>query len=203
MPARIRSAFKALWNLDLALADVVATRTDTNLAVIRLAWWRERLDELDQGAAPPAEPRLRNVARELIARGVTGAHLLRLEDAWLPLLDPLPWGERQAEGLRLRGRVLFGIGANLLGGDPRDAEPAGALWSLADGADHCSDPESREFLLGKARGIELSTKSPRTLRPLTVLAALAAYDLGHEGVGLRRVAIALAHRLWGRVPRRS
>jgi phytoene synthase len=200
LPARIRPAFKALWNLDLALADVVATSTDPNLAAIRLAWWRERLEELDQGAEPPAEPRLRDVARELLARGVAGAELSRLEDAWLPLLDAFPWGEPQADGLRLRGRTLFAIGAKLLGCDGRDAEAAGALWSLADGAEHCSDPNSREFMLAEARRVELPAKFPRKMRPLTVLGALASHDLWRSGAGAGRVAAALAHRLRGTIP---
>jgi phytoene synthase len=182
---------------------VVATSTDPQLGAIRLAWWRVRLEELDQGAAPPVEPRLLEVARELLARGVTGAELSRLEDAWLPLLDAFPWDERQADGLKLRGRTLFGIGAKLLGGDGRDAEAAGALWSLVDGAAHCSDPDAREFLLAEARHAEVPGKSPRALRPLTVLAALAGHNLGRGGAGAGRVAAALAHRLRGTFPRQS
>src|SRR5206468_3403144 len=152
MPAAVRPAFATLWNLDLALADVVATTTEPALGAIRLAWWRERLEELDTGKPPPGEPRLGAIARQLLGRGISGEELSTLEDAWLPLLQPFPWGGEQAEGLRLRGRILFGIGARLLGGKPEDAEAAGAFWSLADGAAHCSDAPSREFLLRAARG---------------------------------------------------
>ena len=126
-----------------------------------------------------------------------------LEDAWFPLLEPFPWGERQAVGLELRGRILFGIGARLLGGDAKDAEGAGDLWSLADGADHCSDPESREFLLREARKAGLPSKVPLALRPLTVLAALAAHDIRRGKGGARRVSAALRHRLQGRFPGES
>lgn len=192
-----------MWNLDLALADVVATSSDPGLGAIRLAWWRERLEELDKGAAPPAEPRLRAVADQLLRRGVTGKELSQLENAWLPLLGPLPWGVAQAEGLKLRGQTLFGIGARLLDGDVPDAEVAGALWSLADGAHHCSDPESREFLLAEARDADIPPKAVSALRPLTVLAALAAHDVRRGSGGARRVAAALAHRLRGTFPRRS
>src|SRR5207248_10486220 len=96
------------------------------------------------------EPRLSAIARQLLGRGITGAELSRLEDAWLRLLEPFPWGDEAAEGLRLRGRILFGIGARLLGGEPQHAEAAGALWSVVDGAIHCSDQPSREFLLQHA-----------------------------------------------------
>jgi phytoene synthase len=201
LPSAVRPAFAVLWNLDLALADVVATSSDPALGAIRLAWWRVRLEELDKGAPAPAEPRLRAVADQLIVRGVTGKELSRLEDAWLPLLEPLPWGEAQAEGLKLRGRILFTIGTRLLACDPADAKTAGELWSLADGAQHCSDPQSREYLFHEAREAGPPPKAPPALRPLTVLAALAAHDVRRGTGGARRVSAALVHRLRGKFPR--
>jgi phytoene synthase len=177
--------------------------SEPGLGAIRLAWWRERLEELDQGATPPAEPRLRAIARQLVGRGITGKELSRLEDGWLPLLQPFPWGEEVAEGLRMRGRMLFGIGAKLLGGTPQDAQDAGALWSLVDGARHCSDPQSRNFLMAKALELlpRVPRKLPRELRPLTVLAALAAIDVVRAGSGLGRLSAAVRHRLLGTLPR--
>jgi 15-cis-phytoene synthase len=167
-----------------------------------MAWWRERLDDLSATGASPAEPRLSAVAAELLPLGVTGAELTQLEDAWLPLLDPFPWGERQARGLELRGRILFGIGAKLLGSTTGGAESAGALWSLVDAAQHCSDARSRTMLAQEARRLagDAAQPMPRALRPLTVLAALAIVDL-RDGSGTRRVAAALRHRLTGTLPR--
>jgi phytoene synthase len=166
-----------------------------------MAWWRERLEEMDAGKDAPAEPRLRAIQRELVGRGITGLELSKLEDAWLPLLDPFPWGERAAEGLRLRGKLLFSVGAQLLGGEAADAEAAGALWSLVDGAAHCSDADSRAYLCDAARTWldQVPRREPAALRPLTVLAALAAYDL-RPGGRLGRVGVALAHRLRGTIP---
>lgn len=191
-----------MWNLDLALADVVATTSEPALGAIRLAWWRERLEEMHRGSEAPPEPRLRAIQRQLIGRGISGTELSKLEDGWLPLLEPFPWGERAADALRLRGRVLFGIGARLLGTEPAAAEPAGALWSLTDGAVHCSDRQSREFLFGEARAAitGVPRRMPRELRPLTVLAALAAHDVLRSG-RLSRVLAATAHRLRGTIPR--
>ena len=199
-PPRVRPALSALWNLDLAFADIVATTSQPALGAIRMAWWRERLEELDAGQAR-AEPRLQAAAAELLPRGITGAALSKLEDAWLPLLEPFPWGEAQADGLRERGRTLFAVGAHILGGKPSDAEPAGALWSLVDGAMHCSDPDSRNFLCSQARVAagDMPNKVPANVRPLTVLGALAAYDL-QPGGRLGRVGVALAHRLKGTIP---
>jgi phytoene synthase len=168
-----------------------------------MAWWRERLEGLDTGAPPAAEPRLSAITRQLLGRGISGSELSKLEDGWLPLLEPFPWGERQAEGLRLRGRILFGIGARLLGGEPIDAEACGALWSLVDGAHHCSDAASRDFLMAEARGAlaDIDTPVPRRVRPLTVLAAVAAADALREGSRLARLSAAVRHRLMGNLPR--
>jgi phytoene synthase len=200
-PSNVRPAFATLWNLDLAFADVVATTSEPALGAIRMAWWRERLEELDSGKAAAAEPRLRAIQRQLVRRGISGLELSKLEDAWLPLLEPFPWEERAAEGLRMRGTLLFGIGARLLGGNAAEAQAAGALWSLVDGASHCSDADSRAYLCQAARMWlqEVPTREPAALRPLTVLAALAAHDL-RPGGRLGRVGVALAHRLRGTIP---
>jgi 15-cis-phytoene synthase len=180
----------------------VSTSSDVRLGAIRLAWWRERLEELDEGKSA-AELRLRSVALELLPQGISGQKLTQLEDAWLPLLEPFPWGVSQADGLKLRGRVLFGVGARLLGAGATEAEATGAFWSLVDGAHHCSDPPSRDFLRAQARAAlaGLGRPLPRRLRPLTVLAALAAADLVREGSGLKRLTAAVRHRLTGVFPR--
>jgi len=201
MPASIRPAFATLWNLDLALAGVVSTSTDPRLGAIRLAWWRDRLEELDTEGPIAGEPRLSAINRHLMPFA-NGAKLSMIAASWMPLLDPFPWGRNVADGLRERGELLFQVGAQILQSDARQAEPAGALWSLADGAFHCTDPQSREFLLGEARAAiaALPRKMPRELRPLTVLAALAAHDSLRSG-RLTRVAAAMNHRLFGSIPR--
>jgi phytoene synthase len=203
LPRDLRPAFSALWRLDLAFADMVATSSDPRLGAIRMAWWRERLDELDAGKRAPSEPRLQAVAAELMPRGISGHELSQLEDAWLSLLEPFPWGEGAAEGLALRGRILFGVGARLLGESPSGGEAAGAFWSLADGALHCSDPPSREQLSRHAQELlaTLPTKASPRLRPMTVLAALAAVDLVRRGQGFSRLSAAVRHKLSGAMPR--
>ena len=201
MPASVRPAFEALWNIDLALADIVATSTEPMLGAVRLAWWRERLDDLDIPDGPPiGEPRL-EAADQYLAWSVTnGAVLSELADAWLLLLHPFPWDDEVAEGLRERGRLLFWIGGRILGCESLDTDGPGALWSLMDGAFHCSDQASRAFLLTEARKINLPRTIARELRPLTVLAAVAVSDARGRGQ-LARVAAAFWHRLTGRFPR--
>jgi 15-cis-phytoene synthase len=192
-----------LWNVDLAFADVVSTSSDPRLGAIRLAWWRERLEELGQGKVAPPEPRLQAVMGGLLPLGVGGRELSRLEDAWLPLLELFPWGEAQAEGMRLRGRILFEVGARLLGNGGEAVGATGELWSLIDAAQHCSDRPSREMLAreaGRALG-SLHARLPSRVRPLTILAALSAADLLREGSRVGRLSAAVRHRLFGTLPR--
>jgi hypothetical protein len=117
------------------------------------------------------------------------------------MLDAFPWGAAQAQGLRERGRLLFGIGARLLKSSAEEAEEAGELWSLHDAAVHCSDARSRVLLENAAK--ETAGRLPRKLssrlRPMTVIAALAAADLVSGGRSRGRAA--LAHRLFGSFPR--
>jgi phytoene synthase len=177
---------------------VVATTSEPALGAIRLAWWRERLEELDTGKPPPGEPRLSAIAHQLLSRDVSGEELSKFEDAWLPLLEPFPWGEPQVEGLQLRGQILFGIGARLLGGNPEYAEAPGALWSLIDAALHCSDAKSRQILLAAAEAMSLPPKVPRVLRLLTVLAAVAVPAITDPSSGVARGMAAVHHRATGR-----
>jgi phytoene synthase len=210
MPRSVRPAMGILWAVDMAMADVVSSTTQPLLGAVRLAWWRERLEDLDTGAPPPSEWRLEGAVKQLLPRGITGRELAGLEDGWLPLLEPFPWREPVAHALRVRGSLLFNIGARLLNGDPRDAEAAGSLWSLVDGARHCSDVHSRMYLLKEARASidELPReRPPRRLRRLTGLAAMAAHDvlrnkpldLPYEDPG--RGIAALLHHMRGTLPR--
>ena len=67
-----------------------------------------------------------------------------------------------------------------------NVETAGELWSLVDGARHCSDEASRTNLLDKAAGIEVRRTIHRKLRPLTVLAALAVPNVRDPSSGVAR-----------------
>jgi phytoene synthase len=190
------------------MADVVRTTREPMLGPIRLAWWRERLEELDVGRAAPAEPRLQDVERELMPRGVSGHDLAGLEGGWLRLFDPFPWTIETSEAVWLRGNLLFGLGARLLGEPGEQIQAAGGLWALVDVARHCSDAPSRAMLLSQARTFAArlgGARFRRGLRPLSVLAALAMRDC-RRGEPFEveatpgRVAAMLRHRLSGRLP---
>ena len=187
----MRPAFDALFAIDDALGEVVATSTQPALGAIRLAWWRDALERLDT-TPPPPEPRLQAAASELLTRGVTGAQLSGLAEGWAALFDEV----RDATAIGERGAALFGIGATLLGaGDPRLAQ-AGRWFALADAARRGLTP-ILDMQIDRMR-------FPRRLRPLTALARLAVRDLARgepfepEATPGRALAL-LSHRLTGAI----
>jgi phytoene synthase len=176
------------------MADVVARSTDPALGRIKLAWWREQLEALDS-SPPPAEPRLRAVADQLLAAGVTGRELAELEPGWATLLDL----QVDPELVAHRGERLFGIGGKLLASNDPKLGEAGALYALASvkrrGVPELIDSARKR--LAAVRGHRFD----RRLRPLTMLARAAARDLDRqEAEGSRaRAAAMLALRWSGRI----
>ena len=206
---RDRAALRALFAVDAAMGDVVRTTREPMLAPVRLAWWRERLEELDGGIPAPPEPRLQAVERALLPRNVSGRDLSGLESGWLRMFDPFPWDIGTSEGIWFRGNLLFGLGARVLGNAGEQVQSAGGLWALVDAARHCSDAGSRATLLGQARRFAQGLGGARfaaPLRPLSMLAAVAARDCRRgepfepEGTPGRAAAM-LRHRVSGRLPR--
>ena len=193
-PVELRPAFDALFAIDDAMADVVASSTQPALGAIRLAWWREALERLDIGAPPP-EPRLQAASAHLLSRGVKGADLAEVERGWRILFDEEP-DLRLAEA---RGESLFKAGSHLLGQAHPSLPGAGRLYAGIDFARRgYRETERSKIAMG---GIVF----PRALRPLTALTALAVRDLKHGGPPFEpeatpgRAAALLWHRLFGTV----
>ncbi len=195
MPTTVRPAVEALWRLDAAMGDVVARSSDPMLARIKLAWWREQLEALDE-RTPPAEPRLRAVAEHILPRGITGSELGQLEPGWATLLDdPVDAGL-----VSRRGENLFNIAGRLLPGTGPRLEEAGALHALVS-VGRRGVPE----LLLVAREIADGLKGhrfPPKVRALTMLSRASARDLARatepEG-SPRRLLAMLAHRWTGKI----
>jgi phytoene synthase len=180
VPAKRRSAVGALWRLDAALGAALAGGREPMISRIKLAWWREALEKLDREPAP-AEPVLQEVAEALLPAGLTGTELARMEEGWAVLAgaEPLTPAELAAYA-RSRGGLLFRYTAGLLGGEEGELEPAGEAWALVDLARHCATSEDADVALAAARERPLPRRWPSRLRPLGMLAALAARDAQPE-----------------------
>jgi phytoene synthase len=194
-----------LFAIDAAMGDVVRTTSEPTLGAIRLAWWRERLEELDH-QTPPAEPRLQAVVRDLKSRGIEGREIAPLANGWLKLFEPFPWDIQVAEAVWFRGRFLFALASRVIATPDETIEAAGGLWALTDAARHCSDGQSRQLLLDQARTFSSGrsgAKFPPALRPLSMLGALAIRDVKRgepfEAEGSpARIAAMFSHRLTGK-----
>ncbi|WP_114951281.1 squalene/phytoene synthase family protein [Sphingosinicella terrae] len=203
VPAARRAAVEALWRLDVALADVLATGRDPMISRIRLAWWRESLEKLDR-EPPPPQPVLEAVSVHLLSAGLPGAALAGLEEGWAVLADAesLDADALETHAVR-RGGLLFALSARLLGGDPAAAAGSGEAWALVDLARHSSRQEEAEASLEAARRRGDRRPWPVALRPLGMLAALARGD-AEAGLPLapqaspRRMLRMIGHRLTGR-----
>lgn len=196
-PVELRPAFDALFEIDDAMAEVVVRATEPALASIKLAWWRERLEELDQGKVP-AEPRLQAAASELLPRGISGADLGSLEESWALLLQP----DDQLSfmrGVTSRGPSIFTLAARLLKIPMDDHLEAAAQSFTAADLGRRAIFDLVPLKLGRARD-----RVPRRMRPLTALEVLARRDMRDgppfepEATPGRALAL-IVHRLTGRV----
>jgi phytoene synthase len=176
VPAKRRAAVGALWRLDAALGAALAGGREPLIARIKLAWWREALERLDRETAP-AEPVLQEVADHVLPAGVAGADLARMEEGWAILASPERLTSNDlADYAQARGGLLFRYSSHLLRGSADGAEEAGEAWALVDLARHCATAEDADVALAAARERKLPARWPSRLRPLGMLAVLAARD---------------------------
>lgn len=202
-PLEARLALHALWSLDEAFGTVLSTGREPMIGRIRLAWWREALERLDR-EPPPKEPVLEGVATHLLPAGIAGAELADMEEAWSAILtqEPITGAELNAYAAH-RGGLMFRFAAQLLGSPDRQVETAGEAWALVDLARHSSEPHDIAATLAAAAERKLPRRWPRPLRPLGMLAILAARDAERgperwEPPGAPpRLARMMRHRLTG------
>ena len=152
--APARPGLVALLALDAELAQLVATTTEPLLGEIRLAWWRDRLIELDTQPAP-AQPLLQALQARTLPR-LSGSDLAGLEDGWLARLNG------DAAGSASGCVRLFTLAARQLGADPAEGEYLVRALALAQ-----SLPDRTSVLL----------------RPLRALVELKARDAAHAAAG--------------------
>ncbi|MBW8743302.1 MAG: squalene/phytoene synthase family protein [Sphingomonas sp.] len=177
-PAPVRSALAALFALDERFGAIVASTSEPMIGLMRLAWWREALEKLDQHPAP-AEPLLKLLADLVLPHGVTGTALAAIEDGWAALIDGEPDEAAIARHGQERGVNLFRAAAALLGADDPRLPSAGEIWALVDLGYRHSNAEVRKSALAKARkrvaDLPAGHWAPAA-RPLAALFVLARRD---------------------------
>ena len=123
----------ALYALNYELSRAAEVASQPLIGEMRLAWWREALDEIYEGRPVrfhPAAIALEGVVRR---RGLERAGLEALIDGRLRELDPWPLGEDEVtDYLDATAGCLMTLAARVLAPDVRiDLRAAGRAWGLA------------------------------------------------------------------------
>lgn len=171
-PDRSRAALEALLMLDAALGNVLRTTREPLVGQMRLAWWREALQDLDVSGAP-AEPVLLSLTAAVLPLGITGHAISGMVDAWEPLLGEIGMGLLD-DHARLRGRALFAMAGTALDAAPGDPiGEAGEGWALADLAVNLTDPALASQVRERAAAMLTQARRQRWSRNGRALGALA------------------------------
>jgi phytoene synthase len=151
--------------LDARLATILRKKREPMLAQLRLAWWRDRLNE------PPAQWPQGDAVLDSLRQWSNPAALATVVDGWEVLVTDQV--DRAALDRFASGRAAgFAALAGELGHSPEPARRAGRVWALADLVANLSDPQERALALVLAQENGRPPALPRNLRPLAVLAGL-------------------------------
>jgi 15-cis-phytoene synthase len=165
--ADLRKDFEALIALDAQLGQIVRTAKEPMLARIRLAWWREQLEGLNE-APLPADPILQAVRVLLQRHDVNGGALAPMVNGWETLLEGPPFAEAAlAEYAGGRGGTVFEMANRIAqSGGGTEIRSCGEAWARNDLV--------RSSGFGVAR--KCAVLIPKALRPFAILARFAERD---------------------------
>jgi phytoene synthase len=201
--ANLRAPLRVLFELDARLGRIVATTTEPVLGQLRLAWWRDTLEQRRE-QRPVGDAVMDAIGKHCAGREKALAGLV---NGWEHLLEEPPLSE-QAARLFAQGRcnALLALYAPVAGeGDETSAalRSAALRWSYADFAARVSREDERALLvrLGLGGGTD-RPRLPPAARGLAVLRALGLRALQRGGrplmEGRGAALIALRAGLFGR-----
>lgn len=129
-----RAALAALYAFDGELARAPRTASNPLVAEMRLAWWREAVDEIASGAPVRRHPVALALASAVQAFGLAPAGLEALVDARyrelegrpMSLDEALAWAEGSGGGCAVLAAAILDPAS-----DPVAARAGGAAWSIS------------------------------------------------------------------------
>lgn len=169
-PAVHRQALAALFDFDAMLGRFVVRSSEPLLVQVRLAWWREQLEET-AGAASSGDPVL--AALRLHFGGEREA-LVALVDGWEGFIAEPPLSAAAIDALARARAAMIGAFA-CRAGAPREraaAERAGMFWALADIASRDGEPRERAAITSLVPDRTKVFPQRRELRGVAVLGGL-------------------------------
>ena len=183
-PTKLRAHYIALLGYDTALGQAYKATSEVGLIQIRLAWWRDQLEE-----TTAREPVIAALQAMIRSHDVSVAALTRVIDGWAVLLDDPPYDDATLmKYARLRGGGLFAVAAQLSGAVISDE--AGIGWALTDFARHCSDFDTAARAAALARDHlrgNVAARLPKPMRALAILTRFAEADC-QRAIDQQRVA---------------
>lgn len=177
-PQARRAALGAALMLDCRLSQLVARTSEAMLGQMRLAWWRETLQQ------PPAARPRGDAVLDAVSHGWADdcTALIALVDGWEYLVRPEPIDTAAARAFA-EGRAAALVAACGMAGSAAPAAAVAArVWALGDLAAKVSDEQERRALI--ALGLDEARQRTRLEpagRPLAVLGALGARALARGG----------------------
>ncbi len=178
-PSAVREQTAALFALDARLGHTVRHVREPLLGQLKLAWWRDRLDEAPE-RWPSGEPLL---AALRCWQDQTG-DLAPLVDGWEAMLGGEVAGIEALSDARAEAWVALARLAGCPQAGP-EARRAARNWSLAELALGCDNAEQRERVVALAGQQNWRRPNlPRALRPLAILHGLAMRAVQRNASGL-------------------
>lgn len=180
-PSRSRGPTLALLALDARLAGIVRSSGEAMIAQIKLAWWRERLQE-EPAKWPEGEPLL----TLLRSADIDCTRLVPLVDGWEELLAD-KFGRKEVVGFARGHASGWAAVADAAGesGTTSQVERAAREVALAQLSRHLSRPDEREQV---RIALEAESWKPsavaRSVRTLVVLHALNRRALRRDSADL-------------------
>lgn len=174
-----RAVYHSLFALETRLGRVVAGAREPALVQIRMAWWREQLQGLDQ--RQHSDPLLRMMAESGWA--TRSRELVQVVDGWEALLFHSGSATTVLDSIRAR-TAGYAAAARLLGVEADGAVVADSArwWAAADALHHLSRGGDNISVQDLTRGWPIRLpRLPRQLRPVSVLAALGQRALLRGG----------------------
>jgi phytoene synthase len=158
------------------LREIPDRTTDALMGEIRLRWWYEAIDEIEQGMVLRYHP-LTEALKMLIARYALAPKTFHdLIEGQMPLLDKGPLTIKEALGVVDRGEGnLFRLMAQVLG-ETADMTDLARLYGLAQikATRDISDAGDMELAHLKREAVKAAKILPTALMPLALPAALSA-----------------------------
>jgi phytoene synthase len=128
-----RADLIALYAFNYELSRAAEVASQPLIGEMRLAWWREALEEIAEGRPVRRHPAAMALAGAMRGRGLPREDLEALIDGRLRELAPWPLGEDEVtDYLDATAGCLMTLAARALAGEPPpDLRPLGRAWGLA------------------------------------------------------------------------